>query len=683
MLSAISTYERKGNDNRFCYTGGAVGQNVPFDFTGGQMKALDNNPFVFNGKSPSNVCPDSSSNGVKCSMGSSFLYTGEKRKRGKGRKAKKEGINYSFPITSPIGPIIPIRTVPRKDKDSMCSTDCHPMPAWYSGCAPLGIHHDKSFLYKIQTYLRSNVVEVFGATEQDIISAPLDQNQRKKMLIGRVGIRCKHCKEQSWTARGQHALSFPNLLSDVYSSVQEIFKLHFDSCPSMPDEVRHKIDTLRVYSPNLGPREWYWIDSAKQLGLLDTPHGIHFGRDPNGPLPKLRGPSAAYMGFTEGQTEEYASEETPKETRLLSAGCPILLKMPYIYRGGDIDEGCGNVPKDVVHVIVHNQVTHIDGGAFRSCKTLTTIEISDSVTIIGVRAFEGCTNLTSVHLPESVTSVGHCAFSGCIKLTTVNVPDSLHHIGAGAFQNCRRLNVVAAIPTTDFIMEEKASGRCHTLPKTGEDGDPHFATRVTICSSAVGRCAFSGCVSLSSVTLPSGITALGTNAFRGCSSLSSIQLPTNLIGFTSNAFDGCSVSGVIHAQTTPPFPIVFTDDPVTFEKSLAKIDFIPGSLDDLLYNRPKCITPDAPDEMYYHKDIWMAWARTRDADARLPLTIAAARSLEWKANMEEIFSANMPATYEVDAKTGLSLFMLAAVGPSSKIESVYHLLREFPPAVCG
>jgi len=42
---------------------------------------------------------------------------------------------------------------------------------------------------------------------------------------------------------------------------------------------------------------------------------------------------------------------------------------------------------------------------------------------------------------------------------------------------------------------------------------------------------------------------------------------------------------------------------------------------------------------------------------------------------------NMPVVDEIDVVTGLPLFMLAAVGPTSDIESIYNLLRENPPAI--
>jgi hypothetical protein len=59
----------------------------------------------------------------------------------------------------------------------------------------------------------------------------------------------------------------------------------------MPSEVRKKIEQLKLSCSSRGGRKQYWVDSAKRLGLVDTPHGIHFIRDPSGPLPPLTGPS--------------------------------------------------------------------------------------------------------------------------------------------------------------------------------------------------------------------------------------------------------------------------------------------------------------------------------------------------------------------------------------------------------
>ena len=73
------------------------------------------------------------------------------------------------------------------------------------------------------------------------------------------------------------------------------------------------------------------------------------------------------------------------------------------------------------------------------------------------------------------------------------------------------------------------------------------------------------------------------------------------------------------------------------------------------------------------------WARTGNHDGRLPLHSAAAASLKW-ADTKLIFESNMMAIYDRDIVTGLSPFMLASVGQSSDIESIYRLLRENPAA---
>ena len=74
------------------------------------------------------------------------------------------------------------------------------------------------------------------------------------------------------------------------------------------------------------------------------------------------------------------------------------------------------------------------------------------------------------------------------------------------------------------------------------------------------------------------------------------------------------------------------------------------------------------------------WARNKDKDGRLPLCIAAVKSLKW-LQMKDLFAANKPAVYNIDTVTRLPVFMLTAVGPTSDIESVYNYLREHPPAI--
>jgi len=81
--------------------------------------------------------------------------------------------------------------------------------------------------------------------------------------------------------------------------------------------------------------------------------------------------------------------------------------------------------------------------------------------------------------------------------------------------------------------------------------------------------------------------------------------------------------------------------------------------------------------MYYD---WNRWSHTVDEDGRVPVFTAAARSVKWW-RMKQIFALTMPLVCEKDLVTGLPLCLLAAVGPTSDLESVYNLLKEYPFAI--
>merc|ERR1740124_767220 len=138
------------------------------------------------------------------------------------------------------------------------------------------------------------------------------------------------------------------------------------------------------------------------------------------------------------------------------------------------------------------------------------------------------------------------------------------------------------------------------------------------------------------------------------------------------------------AKNTTITTIILSDNDIGVEgaKSLAgtlkKKGFSLTNLDTFLYGGTGSRFRRKSSEVYYNMKIW---GRTRnETSGRLPLFTAAARSLTW-IYVRQILAVNMPVVYDVDGLTGLPVFMLAAVGPQSNIESVYHLLKEYPSAL--
>lgn len=111
--------------------------------------------------------------------------------------------------------------------------------------------------------------------------------RNKPIALGQVGLRCMHCKNLPSIDRTNHAIAYPSFISGIYNAVQQMFRQHFEYCERIPEDVRRRVETLKETTSNRGGRKQYWIDSAKRVGLVDTPWGVHFGHDPTGPLPPL------------------------------------------------------------------------------------------------------------------------------------------------------------------------------------------------------------------------------------------------------------------------------------------------------------------------------------------------------------------------------------------------------------
>lgn len=57
--------------------------------------------------------------------------------------------------------------------------------------------------------------------------------------------------------------------------------------------------------------------------------------------------------------------------------------------------------------------------------------------------------------------------------------------------------------------------------------------------TSIDNCAFEGCYSLSSITIPNTVTSIGYRAFQECSNLSSVTIPNTVKSIGSNTFNSC------------------------------------------------------------------------------------------------------------------------------------------------
>ena len=187
---------------------------------------------------------------------------------------------------------------------------------------------------------------------------------------------------------------------------------------------------------------------------------------------------------------------------------------------------------------------------------ITAVELPDGLTSIGNFAFIFEGSLKAIEIPASVTRIGHYACYGCRSLTRVEIPAGVTSIGHAAFGGGGITEIIVAEENEDYrsvdgILYSKDMTTLIQCPggKTGEVVIPDTVTSIGSHEKVEGISfgdgpaiyagAFTGCTSLTSVTIPEGVTSIGEWTFGSCSSLKNVTLPETLTSIGDGAFYSC------------------------------------------------------------------------------------------------------------------------------------------------
>eukprot|EP00984_Skeletonema_dohrnii_P008953 scaffold3350_cov78-Skeletonema_dohrnii-CCMP3373.AAC.3 len=146
----------------------------------------------------------------------------------------------------------------------------------------LSIPSDEQFLDPVHNFLRLSCIEVF------VCGSTYNSGGRgrgaKPHLAGQVGLRCTHCKDIQRSMRANQAVSYPSRTENIFESVRNYQRIHFEACEYIPSELKKKYKELvsKTYRKiHLKYIKVYFAEAACEIGMVQTPNGLFFGAPPN------------------------------------------------------------------------------------------------------------------------------------------------------------------------------------------------------------------------------------------------------------------------------------------------------------------------------------------------------------------------------------------------------------------
>ena len=318
---------------------------------------------------------------------------------------------------------------------------------------------------------------------------------------------------------------------------------------------------------------------------------IHIGTNGNFVMPST---NAVFITDTKKfSAEDDAKYHTVKDDMLFNKDGSTLLSSAALKEVEKLDlskyEGLTSLARAALYKTTASEITLPEGlitigiAALQRAVNLTELTIPQNVKTIGDSAFNGCTSLTKVYWfanectkafesyaifedctsltdlvigdeTHTVKSLPDSAFRLAKKVNKVTIYEGLEAINGGAFAYCESLKELVLPSSVTTIISGAFNGVTLDKLTAYAESFPVAKAKEVIVSGGIelGKKAFYGDESLTTITLPDTLTSIGEDAFRGCKNLASIAIPNSVIAIGDFAFAACE------SLTSFTFPTALT-----------------------------------------------------------------------------------------------------------------------------
>lgn len=178
---------------------------------------------------------------------------------------------------------------------------------------------------------------------------------------------------------------------------------------------------------------------------------------------------------------------------------------------------------ELTEVIMEDTDIILDRGVFASCTNLRYIQLSKKLIEVPDNTFRFCRNLVKVEIPQSVKILGKESFAFCRKINNIKFNGQLDSIGRNAFEKCISLGNIE-------------------LPYVKHTGDGIFSSCKGLTSikitgiDTINMNMFIYCESIKTIVIPEGVKKIHDLAFSNCIKLETVELPSTIENIATNAF---------------------------------------------------------------------------------------------------------------------------------------------------